>query len=264
MKTPITEQTIAEPIDSETVLRPSEGARRVPLTEHLEELRRRLWVCVGVVTVASVASLAWTETLIMWLKRPAGNALPQLAFFSPPEAMVAYLKVAVTAGLVLSLPVVLYEVWAFIRTGLTRQERGMGVLFVWWGSVLFVAGGAFAYGVLLPIALPFLLSFGGGQVEPVISISRYLSFTTTVIVACGAVFQLPLAVFLLATLGFVNAATLRRKWRHAVVIMTLTAAILTPTTDVATMLLMVVPMLALYEVSTWVAAIASRKRGLNG
>jgi sec-independent protein translocase protein TatC len=230
------------------------------MTAHLEELRKRLWVCVGAIAATSTVSFAWAGQLIDWLKQPAGTLLPKLAFFSPPEAVLAYMKVAVTAGLILSMPIVLYEVWAFIRPGLTLQEQRYGLGFVWWGSMLFLVGGAFAYWVLLPVSLQFLLGFGGGQLEPVISIGRYLAFTTMVILASGVVFQLPIAVLMLAKLGIVTPQTLRRKWRHALVTMVVVAAILTPTTDVATMLLMTVPMLALYEISIWVAVLAVRRK----
>ena len=264
METKLSEPTPPQVVGSE----PQSGvrgadARRLPIIGHLEELRRRLWVCLLAIAVASAMSFAWVGQLIEWLKRPAGAALPRLAFFSPPEALLAYMKVAVTAGLFLCMPVVLYELWAFIRPGLTRRESRYGLAFVWWGSALFLVGAAFAYWILLPVSLKFLLGFGGGQLEPVISISRYLSFTTMVILACGIVFQLPLVVGLLAKLGLVKPQTLRRQWRHAVVIMAVAAALLTPTTDAATMLLMVVPMLALYEASIWVAACATRRRTSN-
>ncbi len=244
--------------------RPALGASRLPITGHLEELRRRLWVCIGVIGCTSAISFAYAGRLVEWLKRPAGAALPRLAFFSPPEAVLAYMKVAVTAGLVLSLPVILYELWVFIRPGLMPREQRYGLGFVWWGSVLFLAGGAFAYWVLLPVSLQFLLGFGGGQLEPVISISQYLSFTTMVILVSGAVFQLPIAVLLLTKLGVATPQMLRRKWRHALVTMVVAAAILTPTADASTMLLMTVPMLALYEVSIWVAALAARRKRPDG
>lgn len=243
---------------------PDEAERRLPVTGHLEELRRRLWVCVAAMLLASALSVAWTGRLIDWLKRPAGPLLPRLAFFSPPEALLAYMKVAVMAGLVLCVPIVLSQLWAFVRPGLARKERGYGLVFIWWGSALFLAGAAFAYWVILPVSLRFLLGFGGGQLEPVISISRYLSFTTMVILACGVVFQWPLVVFLLAKLGVIRPQTLRRKWRHAVVGMVVVGAILTPTTDVATLLLMTIPMLALYEVSIWIARFAASRNNPHG
>jgi sec-independent protein translocase protein TatC len=234
----------------------------LPLLEHVEELRRRLWVCLGAISLAAMVSFASAGQLMEWLKRPAGPALAKLAFFSPPEGMLAYMKVAIAAGLALAMPVVLYELWAFVSPGLSRQERRYGRHFIVWGSLLFLGGCAFAYWVLLPISLKFLLAFGGGQLEPIISVGRYLSFTLGVLLACGLVFQLPLAVALLTKIGVLRARTLRRKWPHAAVGLAIIAAILTPTTDIATMLLMVIPMLALYEVSIWVAALIERGRRL--
>lgn len=243
---------------------PEAGERRLSLTGHLEELRRRLWVCVGLIAGVSILSFAWTDQLVAWLKRPAGPALGQLAFFSPPEAFLAYMKVALTAGLFLSMPLVLYELWRFVQPALTRREAGYGAALVWWGSALFAAGGAFAYWVLLPVTLRFLLGFGGDELQPVISISRYLSFTTGIMLACGAVFQLPLVVFVAAKLGLVTAHQLRRYWRHALVAMLVAAALLTPTTDIPTMILMTVPMLVLYEASIWVATVAGARRRTEG
>jgi len=118
--------------------------------------------------------------------------------------------------------------------------------------------------VLLPVSLRFLLGFGGQELAPVISISRYVSFTTMVILACGVVFQLPLAVFLLTKLGVIRPQTLRRNWRHAVLAIVIVGALLTPTTDVATLMLMTVPMLALYEVSIWIATFASSRGHPDG
>lgn len=256
-KTDVTEVTTIPASESVQPQPLATDERKFPVVEHLDELRRRLWVCVLVISVASTASFGWAGALIDWLKRPAGALLPRLAFFSPPEALLAYMKVAVMAGLVLCVPVVLSQLWAFVRPGLARKEQRYGLVFIWWGSALFLAGGAFAYWVILPVSLRFLLAFGGGQLEPVISISRYLSFTTMVILACGVVFQWPLVVFLLAKLGVIRPQTLRRKWRHAVVGMTVMGAVLTPTTDVATLLLMTVPMLALYEISVWIAQFAA-------
>jgi len=267
MDTKLTDDPPSQPVTSREHRPPrdeDEEERRLPIVGHLEELRKRLWICVGAILLASALSMAWTGQLIDWLKRPAGPLLPRLAFFSPPEALLAYMKIAVTAGLVLCVPVVLSQLWAFVRPGLARKEQRYGLIFIWWGSALFLAGGAFAYWVILPVSLRFLLGFGGEQLEPVISISRYLSFTTMVILACGVVFQWPLVVFLLAKLGVIRPQTLRRKWRHAVVGMVVVGAVLTPTADVATLLLMTIPMLVLYEVSIWIARFAASRNNPNG
>jgi len=237
--------------------------RRLSILDHLEELRKRVWGCVAVILLASIVSFVWTDQMVEWLKRPAGPALQRFAFFSPPEAFLAYMKVAITVGLFLSAPMILSQVWAFVSPGLTVRERRYGFGFIWWGSLLFVVGGAFAYWVLLPLSLRFLLNFGHGQMEPVMSVSRYLSFTTMVILSCGLAFQLPLVMFVLARLGLVSSHMLRQKWRHAVVAIVVAAAILTPTADVATLLLLAVPMLALYELSIWVAGFSASRRISN-
>ena len=218
---------------------------------HLEELRKRAWLCVGSVVLASALSLHWSGWVIEWLKRPAGMALPALAYFSPAEAFIAYMKISVMAGVVCSMPVILHQLWRFVQPGLTSGESRYGRVLVRFGSLLFLAGGAFAYWVILPGSLSFLLGFGGAQLQPVISIDRYLSFASSVIFACGAVFQLPLVVFVLTKLRVVDAALLQSKWRHAAVVVLIAAAILTPTAVAATLLLLAVPMLGLYEVSVW-------------
>lgn len=260
MDSPVTELPIPTMASAEGQSQRTLHERRLSVVSHLEELRKRLWGCLVVIMLASMISFAWTGRLIEWLKRPAGPALGRLVFFSPPEAFLAYMKVAITVGLFLSAPVILAQIWAFVSPGLTARERRYGFGFIWWGSLLFLAGGAFAYWALLPVSLRFLLSFGDGQIEPVISISRYLSFTTMMILSCGLTFQLPLVMFVLARLGLVNSTMLRQKWRHAVVAIVVASAILTPTADVATLLLLAVPMLALYELSIWVTGFSASHR----
>jgi sec-independent protein translocase protein TatC len=198
--------------------------------------------------------------LIEWLKRPAGSLLPRLAFFSPTEALVAYVKVAVLFGVVLALPVLLYQVWAFVRPGLIRRERTAGLAFVWWGSVLFATGAALAYTVCLPVFLQFLLNVGSPSLEPVISISRYLSFVTSVILICGAFFELPLVVWMLSRLGILTPRVLRRRRSLALLAMLIVAAFVTPTTDAISLLLMTVPLLVLYELSILVSSLSARIR----
>jgi len=224
--------------------------------EHLDELRRRLWICLAAVVLGSVISFAFVERIIGWLKAPAGPFLPRLAFFSPTEAVVAYLKVAVASGLVLAMPVILYEVWAFVKAGLTWRECAFGRSFVWWGSVLFGLGAACAYWVILPVSLRFLLGFGSLHLEPVLSISRYLSFVTGIMLLCGALFELPLVVLLLSRLGIVTPDTLRRRRAVALLVILIVAAVVSPTTDVVNLIIMTIPMLGLYELSVFVSRLS--------
>ena len=230
------------------------------ITGHLEELQKRLWTVIATIAVASVAGFYLSDHLIEWLKRPAGDTLPKLSFFSPAEAVIAYLKVALVFGVIVSLPVILYELWAFIRPGLTARERRYGLSFVFWGSLLFLAGVAFAYRILLPPSLAFLIGFGSRTLQPVISINHYLSFTSTVILACGVVFEFPLVIFFLTKLGLVTPQKLRGNWKMAFLGMVIVAAAVTPTQDPINLILMTVPLLLLYEISIVVSVFASRRR----
>ena len=221
---------------------------RFTIAEHLEELRRRLAVCLLAVLAGSAASLAFCDRIIEWLKRPAGTLLSRFAFFSPTEAVVAYTKLVVFSGLVLALPVVWWQVWAFVRPALTAQERWRAAWFVWWGSVLFVLGGAFAYTVCLPMFLAFLLGIGRPYLEPVISINQYLAFVTGIMLMCGVLFQLPLVIVVFTRLGVISHETLRRYRSLALLGMLIVAAIATPTTDAVSLILVTIPIVVLYEV----------------
>ncbi len=230
------------------------------LSDHLEELRRRIGISLLAFLATVGVGFTQAEVIIAWLKRPAGDLLPRFVFFAPTEALAAYLKVAGLSGLVLAMPIILWQVWAFIRTGLTKQERGWGLAFVVWGSVLFAAGVAFAYGVLLPASLRLLLGIGRGSLEPVISIDRYLSFVLSILGWCGVVFELPVIIFILAKVGIVTPEFLAQQRPYAVLALVIAAALLTPTTDIVNQMLMTIPMLLLYEVSIPLARLAARGR----
>ena len=232
---------------------------RLTFADHLEEIRRRLGVSLAVLLVTVSFSLAHVTRLIKWLQRPAEPFLTRFAFFSPTEPIVAYMKVGVLFGLLLAMPVILAELWGFVRSGLTLRERSYGLSFVWWGSVLFAVGVAFAYFGLLPVSLRFLLGIGAGALEPVISIERYLAFVTTLAFWCGVVFELPLVIFLLAKVGVVTPEWLRQQRPYAILVLVIIAAIVTPTTDPVNLVLMALPMVGLYEISIWVTRIGMRR-----
>lgn len=240
------------------------GKQDLSLVDHLSELRKRLWIMMFSVAVITGVGFPVADRLIEWLKRPAGEILPKLAFFSPAEALIAHLKIALAFGIVISMPVLLYETWAFIRPGLTERERHYGLGFVFWGTCLFLFGCGFAYWVLLPVSLQFLLAFGSRTLQPVISINHYLSFTSFVILACGIVFEFPLAIFFLTKIGSVTPRKLRRNWKAAFFSMLVVAAIVTPTQDPINLMLMTLPLLFLYEISILVSHLALPRRKDNG
>ena len=234
--------------------------RRFTFAEHLEELRRRLGVSLAVLLIAVGISFTRVEQIIQWLQRPAGELLPRFVFFTPTEPLMAYIKVSVLAGLILAMPVILWQVWAFVRSGLTLAERSYGTAFVFWGSALFLLGVSFAYFILLPASLKLLLGIGRSYLEPMISIDRYLSFVTTLGLWCGVIFELPIVLWLLASVGVVTSEWLRQQRPYAVLVLVIIAAIVTPTTDPVNLLLMAAPMVALYEVSILVSKFATPRR----
>ncbi len=229
---------------------------RLTIAEHLEELRRRLGISLAVLVVCVGITMTQVDRVIGWLRRPAGIDLPRFAYFSPTEPIIAYVKVGCLSGLVLAMPVILWQLWGFVRSGLTWRERYYGVAFVWWGSVHFLGGVAFAYYILLPASLRFLLGIGQRYLEPVISIDRYLSFVTALMVSCGFVFELPILLCILVKIGIVTPEWLRQQRPYAMLILVIAAALITPTTDPVNLMLLALPMIFLYELSILMAGFA--------
>lgn len=234
------------------------------LAGHLEELRRRLGISLAAFLVATI--LCWTqvERLIEWLQHPAGSWLPRFAYFSPTEPLVAYLKVAGLGGCLLAMPVLLWQLWAFVQSGLQWKERYYGLLFIWWGSAQFLAGAAFAYFGLLPVSLKVLLGIGRHVLEPMISIDRYLGFVTALVFWCGLIFELPVVLVVLAKVGVVTPEWLRQQRSYAILVLFIVAALATPTTDPVNLLLMALPLVVLYELSILITRFAMRNPSGGG
>ncbi|MFH1681389.1 MAG: twin-arginine translocase subunit TatC [Candidatus Eisenbacteria bacterium] len=227
----------------------------MPFLEHLEELRSVL--LQSALAVACLALGGWfvSEPALDLLTRPVGS----LVFLGPTEAFTLRLKIALLLGFFAALPFVLYKVWRFVAPGLFERERRIIVLIVGASTLLFVAGAAFGFFVLVPIAIRFLLGFGTETLLPMISAGNYFSFVTKLLIGFGVVFQLPLAVSLLTYLGVLRPEWLLRKWRYAIVLIAAASAVLTPP-DIASQILMGVPVLALYFLST-LLSFAVRRRG---
>lgn len=227
--------------------------RELSLVEHLSELRKRLIVCVISLAIGTVCGFAFSEALLKILKLPAAGVIEKLVFFSPQEAFLIYFRIAFFAGLGLSLPVILYQVWLFVSPAIDKRFRKSGGYFILCCLVSFAAGALFAYFILIPPALKFLLSFAKEDLEPVISASKYISFVISLILGCGLVFQMPVLSLILTKFGLINSRMLRRKYKYAIVIIFIAAAIITPTSDIFNMMLLALPMLFLYELSIWIS-----------
>jgi sec-independent protein translocase protein TatC len=230
------------------------GEVEMSLVEHLEELRRRILRGLLVLVVAAGGALLVVRPLVRLLEQPAqGIRFLQLA---PGEFLLVSLKVAGYAGLVLALPWWLFEGLAFVLPGLTRRERRLLAPAVGASSVLFFAGLAFAWWALVPAALRFLVSYGADVVEPLWSIERYLDFVLLLMVATALAFQLPVLQLVLGALGLLDAPTMVRAWRWVVLISALAGAVLTPSTDPITMLLLSGAITALYGLGVALVALS--------
>ncbi|HEY8450599.1 MAG TPA: twin-arginine translocase subunit TatC [Bacillota bacterium] len=237
---------------------------RMPLTEHLEELRRRLLIVLVPWVVLVGVAFTQADALLGLLARPAGT----LVTLSPAEAFLTSLRLAAYVGTAAVSPLALYQAIAFVVPGLEPHERRLLLTVVPFAAVLFVGGVAFGYLLVLPLAWRFLLGFAPANITPMISLGRYLSFVAGLTLPFGVVFELPVVVFLLARLGIVSAAFLRAQRKYALLLILVVAAVLTPP-DVISQLLMAAPLYVLYEVSIWIARWAAPRgeqdlRGARG
>lgn len=239
------------------------GAAEMPFLDHLDELRTRLIRSLVALGVASVIGffLVTELELIRLLEAPIRDLIPgeKLLFTNPTTPVVVTFKLAFVTGMVLALPVIGYEAWGFFSPALLERERRFVVPGLWVGFLLFLAGLAMAYFVVLPLGLKFLLGFQAGSLEPIITVDEYLGFATRMLLAFGLIFEMPVVIVLLSMVGVVTPDGLRRYRRHGLVVIALVAAILTPA-DVGTMLLMMAPMVLLYEASIWLVVLVARGR----
>ncbi len=232
------------------------GEVEMSLVDHLEELRRRVLRSLLAVVVAAAGCLVVVKPLVRLLEMPAdGIRFLQLA---PGEFLFVSLKVAGYSGLTLALPWVLYEILAFVLPGLSRRERRLVAPAVAGSALLFAAGLAFAWWALVPAALRFLVSYGADVVEPSWSIERYLDFVLLLMVATALAFQLPVLQLILGALKLIRARTMLSSWRWVVLISAISGAVLTPSTDPVTMLLLSAAISGLFLIGVALVAVVER------
>ena len=250
------------PIRPDATDEPAFANGEMTLLEHLKELRNRVVISAGAVVLGMVVCIVFWETIVGWLIAPARDEIPdfKLTVFSPTETITLMFKIGMYGGIMLATPVILYELLAFVVPGLTPRERRLvlpGVL----GVVFFLlAGMAFAYWVILPASLGFLLNFGGDNFDQKIGVKQYFDFTIRIIFWVGVSFELPMVLTLLAKLRVVRARQLLGFWRYAVVIIFLIVAIVTPTPDPITQTFVAGPLIALYVLGILMAWMVQPKR----
>jgi len=228
----------------------------MPLLEHLEELRQRLFKAFAALVVATAISFVCAGPLVDFLSAPIGGR-GALVSIEITENVAIFMRVSLLSGVVLSMPVIVYQVARFVLPGLTERERKWLLLGVPFSSLLFVAGVAFAWAVMIPTAVPFLINFMGitTQVRP----KNYFEFVTSLMFWIGVSFETPLVIMFMARLGFVTAGQLARGWRYAIVAIAVIAAIVTPTVDPVNMSLVMLPLMGLYVISIGLAALVRRQ-----
>jgi sec-independent protein translocase protein TatC len=221
---------------AETTPEEAEGGKFLTILEHLQELRNRLFFASIAVVAGLGVSAFFGRRIIDFLKQPAEARSPdfELQFIEPFELFVTYFRVSLLGGLILAMPVIVYQALMFVSPGLSRQERRWLYSVVVGATLLFLGGAAFAYYIALPPALEFLLNFGEGIAQPNIRIGSYIDFVTRLIFWTGVSFQTPLLVMFLARFGIVSPGQLLRWWRVAIVIAFIVSAIVTPTIDPVT------------------------------
>lgn len=237
----------------------------MPFLDHLEELRRRLiWSLVVLVALSVGGFFVVTGfDVIGILERPFHYVLPDqnLLFTSPTTPVVVTFKLAFVVGLILATPFLAWQAWAFFEPALYEHERRMIIPAIGLGFVLFLAGIAMAYFLVLPFALEFLLGFQSQSLSPIITVDEYLRFATRLILAFGLIFEMPVVLVLMSLIGIATADGLRKYRRHAIVALASCSALLTPA-DPGTMLMLFAPMILLYEFSiVLVEVIGRRGRG---
>ena len=218
---------------------------QMPFSSHLGELRRRLIRALTGIGIGFFLCYGFNEKLILLLQKPYGQ---KLVFISPTEAFFVTLKVSFFAGLVLAIPLIFHEIWAFTAPGLKESEKKFTWYFMIFGTVFFGVGVLFCYFVALPFGVTFLLSYQSDFLIPMISVDSYISFALLFLSAFGIIFNLPLAIVLLTKMGLVGPDTLRRNRRYALLVMFIVGAILTPP-DVFSQIIMALPLIVLYEIS---------------
>ncbi len=243
-----------------------EEEEKLPITNHLEELRRRLIKCFLAIAAGFCITYAFSEQIFKILTWPLVSAMPpdgKLIYTSLQEAFVTYLKVSFFAGIVLATPVIFYQVWKFVMPGLYKNERKYIFWFVISACFFFLLGAGFAFFVVFPFAFKFFLGFATDRITALPAMRDYLNLCISLLLAFGFTFEMPVVMFFLARIGLINHQMLRKYRKYAILIISIVAALLTPP-DVLSMFLLGIPLWILYELSILVTFFVRKEKALPG
>ncbi len=233
----------------------------MPFLNHLEELRWRLLKSFLAIVVTAIAAFYYSEQIMQFIIAPLGDR--KLYFTEVTGSFYAFLKLSILTGILAASPVVFYQIWAFVSPGLYSKEKLQILPLVFVSTLLFLVGAGFCYYTVLPYSLKFLIGFSGDLLSPLITVGSYISFAGMLMLAFGICFQLPLAAYFLGRIGIISSMMLRKGRRYAVILILIFAAILTPSPDIATQLMLAVPLYLLYEISIVIVRYTGKNRQIS-
>jgi sec-independent protein translocase protein TatC len=235
--------------------------KKLPLTAHLQELRKRLIFSFIGIGIGFILCYAFADTLFDILAFPLMKVMPKggsLVFISVAEAFFTYMKVGFIGGLILASPFVLYQIWAFVAPGLYKHEKRYVVPFVFLGSLFFAMGILFGYFVALPVGFKFLLGYASDFIKPLPNMKEYLSFSIKFLLVFGLVFEFPVVLLLLARIGLIDAKMLAKHRKYAILLIFVFAAVVTPP-DIISQVMTALPLIGLYELSILLSRLFGKK-----
>lgn len=225
--------------------------------DHFNDLRKRLLRALIALAIGTMASFSLGDRLLQILLVPIGG-MENIQSIEVTENISVFMRISLLAGFIIALPVITYQVMAFIIPGLKPNEKRFIFVSIPFITIMFLGGVAFAYYIMLPAAVPFLVGFLGIPTTP--RLANYIAFVTSLLFWIGISFQMPLVVYILARIGLVTASALAKQWRLAIVGIAILAAVISPTVDPINMGLLMLPLLVLYALSIFMALIAVRKK----
>jgi sec-independent protein translocase protein TatC len=241
-----------------------EKSTEMPILEHLEELRWRIIKILMALVAASIVAYVYSDLLFKWVRWPLDAATPghtvTLNYLKIGESFTVRIKLSVLAAIFITIPITLYQIWRFVMPGLYPRERKAVLPLVFWSSLLFLMGSAMCYFWVMPFTIKFLLQIAPENVTPVLTINEYLNFIMWTTLSFGLVFQLPLIALFLGKMGIIDWKLLAKGRRYAIVGIAIVAAIVTPSTDAITMMMLGLPLYLLYEVSIWLLKFSVKTR----
>ncbi len=238
---------------------------KLPFTSHLKELRDRLLVCIVAIAIAFVFTYYFKEKVFAILMQPFIKVMPaksSFIFTGITEAFITYFKISFVMALFAGAPVILYEFWMFIAPGLYEKEKKFVYPFIIFGSLCFLAGAIFCYFIVMPVTYRFFVSYAADFIIPMPDLKNYMNLTLKLLLVFGLIFELPLVAFYLTKARIINAKMLSSKRRYAILGIFILSAIITPP-DLASQLLMVIPLWGLYEISIVITRIFGKKEEIR-